>query len=1283
MFARTLQMLPALALSFGVVVTAANGQKMYWTVYGYDVIQRANLDGADIQTLVGGLDGLQGIALDPDAGKMYWTLNHPPYKIQRANLDGSVVEDLVTTGLLSPYDIALDPSSGKMYWTDWGAARIQRANLDGTNVEDLVATGSNSRPAGIALDVVGGKMYWTDAGWETISRADLDGSDPTDLVTIAGPGDVADIALDISAGKMYWVVTAEWKIQRANLDGSAVEDVVVPDISPHGIALDVVADKMYWIGWSTTEHKIQRANLDGSDVQDLVTTGLYWPAGIVLDLTPKPTVYYVDDDACPGPGSGTEVDPFCSIQDGIDAANDTDTVLVSPGTYNETINFLGKAITLRSSDGPDVTIIDGTGLNDSVAKCIGGEGLDTVLDGFTITGGDAYDAAGMLNVNSSPTVTNCMFSGNTATNAGGGMHNDGGSNPTVTNCKFSGNTANFGGGMYNNDSGPTVTDCAFSGNQISRIGSGGGMANVGGSTPSVANCVFSGNTASDHGGGMVNFYSSPTVTNCLFSANTAAGFEGIGGGMSNYYSSPTVIGCVFASNTGNLGGGMANLYSEPPIVAGCTFFGNTADSAGGGMWNSGSSPIVATCTFSENNANTGGGMHNHNISAPIVSNCMFLGNLAAGGGGMSNSFNCNPTVTNCIYSGNAAAGNGGGMSNSSASPALANCTFSGNSAGNHGGGIYNSALNLTSYNSVLWANSDSQGMGQSAQIYRLAGGSGIVSYSCIQGLVSGGEFDDGTNTGNEPLFVRNPDPGPDGAWDGVDDDYGDLHLLLGSPCIDAGNNDSVPPDIADLDGDGDTAEPTPFDLDGNPRFVDDPATPDSGNGTPPIVDMGAYEYKATCDLPGDCDDGLFCNGTESCVSGFCQPGAPVECSHLNDQCNVGVCDDDLDECVKEPANELQPCDDGAFCTVNESCTGGVCGGGSTRDCDDGVGCTDDSCNDSTESCDNIPNHVSCDDGDPCTGSESCDTVSGCVHQLSEDCNGNDIEDSCDLDAGTSGDCDGNRIPDECDPDADGDIIPDVCDNCPAVANPLHADTDGDGAGDLCDTCPGDADDECNPDGSAAGEFSADEGGSLQTPDGALTIDIEPGDLPDDLTLSVTETVFNDPEVDLTLGPNPGLGRAVAVYNFEPDGLVFDSPVTITIVKDVSHLNANQRNRLTLYLYEDPRFMDIQASCSIVEEPPGMFIATCTAELAHFSYYGSIAPLDTDSDGVFDDFDGVADNCPTVSNPDQTDSDGDDVGDACEHLAEIPTVSEWGMVVMVLLVLTTGTIVLGRRRQLAV
>ena len=83
---------------------------------------------------------------------MYWT-DEGTAKIQRAQLDGSEVEELVATGLEGPFGIALDVAGGHMYWTDFETDKIQRAQLDGSEVEDLVTTGLEG-PAGIALDLL-------------------------------------------------------------------------------------------------------------------------------------------------------------------------------------------------------------------------------------------------------------------------------------------------------------------------------------------------------------------------------------------------------------------------------------------------------------------------------------------------------------------------------------------------------------------------------------------------------------------------------------------------------------------------------------------------------------------------------------------------------------------------------------------------------------------------------------------------------------------------------------------------------------------------------------------------------------------------------------------------------------------------------------------------------------------------------------------------------------------------------------------------------------------------
>ena len=248
--------------------------KIYWTDWNGGKIQRANLDGTGVEDLVSGLKGTSHIALDLGDGKMYWTATEAG-KIQRANLDGTGVEDLVS-GLRWPRGIALDLGNGKMYWTDAGRNKIQRANLDGTGVEDLVSEWID--PNDIALDLGAGKIYWTDP--YGIQRANLDGTGVEDLVS--GLDNPPGIVLDLGNGKMYWTDNQEKKIQRANLDGSGVEDLISGLDNPLGIALDLGNGKMYWTDGGT--NKIQRSDLDGSNVEDLIT-GSVAPFDIALDTS--------------------------------------------------------------------------------------------------------------------------------------------------------------------------------------------------------------------------------------------------------------------------------------------------------------------------------------------------------------------------------------------------------------------------------------------------------------------------------------------------------------------------------------------------------------------------------------------------------------------------------------------------------------------------------------------------------------------------------------------------------------------------------------------------------------------------------------------------------------------------------------------------------------------------------------------------------------------------------------------------------------------------------------
>jgi parallel beta-helix repeat protein len=231
--------------------------------------------------------------------------------------------------------------------------------------------------------------------------------------------------------------------------------------------------------------------------------------------------------AAPSAGITHYVSVGESIQTSINTASNYDEINVAPGAYYEAIDFKGKSIRLYSSGGPEVTTIDASSTPGAyhVVQCVNGEDANTVLDGFTITGGNAngpdpgdQSGGGMYNHQSSPTVINCTFIRNTAVYFGGGMYIIDNSSPMVTSCTFSGNNAGYGGGMHT-------------------------MNN---SNPTVASCTFSGNTANSWGAGMRNFASSPTVTNCTFSGNTVK-YNG-GGGMHNYNSSPTVTNCILWYN---------------------------------------------------------------------------------------------------------------------------------------------------------------------------------------------------------------------------------------------------------------------------------------------------------------------------------------------------------------------------------------------------------------------------------------------------------------------------------------------------------------------------------------------------------------------------------------------------------------------------------------------------------------------------------------------------------------------------------------------------------------
>lgn len=249
---------------------------------------------------------------------------------------------------------------------------------------------------------------------------------------------------------------------------------------------------------------------------------------------------------------------------------------------------------------------------DNSYHVVTGSGVDAtaILDGFTITAGNANGASslinsggGMFNLAGSPTVSHVTFRANSAAYYGGGMFNDT-SSPKLTHVTFISNVANFyGGGMGNHFSNPTLSKVVFDGNSVTTYG----------------------------GGGMYNFKSMPTLTNVIFNANSAIGS---GGGMfndglddtSNCSSILTYV--VFSANSANRGGGMHNNYCSA-YLTNVTFSENSAADSGGGMNSQYKIITLTNVTFKDNSASLGGeggGIRSH-FTTLTMTNAIVWGNI--------------------------------------------------------------------------------------------------------------------------------------------------------------------------------------------------------------------------------------------------------------------------------------------------------------------------------------------------------------------------------------------------------------------------------------------------------------------------------------------------------------------------------------------------------------------------------------------------------------------------------------------------------------------------------
>jgi hypothetical protein len=263
------------------------------------------------------------------------------------------------------------------------------------------------------------------------------------------------------------------------------------------------------------------------------------------------------------------------------------------------------------------------------------------------------------------------------------------------------------------------------------------------------------------------------------------------------------------------GGGIIVYASGAPTVRNCVFSGNRCTFGGGAGYIFTAQATFTDCTFDSNEGGSYGGAFDTNNVTSTFTRCVFRNNGAVRAGAVETYGAGNTTYVNCLFTGNRSTGSGGGaalwIGVSSSVVTARNCTFSANVATSVAGGVNTtSGGTLNAANCIFWANTGPGGTTAANQV-NAGGGTNSVSWSVVQGGFTGTG-----NTSTNPLFTNAAG--------------GDYTLGAASPAIDAGSNSLVPAG-------------TTVDLAGLPRFVNVPGVTDTGSGTAPIVDRGAYEVQ--------------------------------------------------------------------------------------------------------------------------------------------------------------------------------------------------------------------------------------------------------------------------------------------------------------------------------------------------------------------------------------------------------------------------------------------------------
>jgi hypothetical protein len=280
-----------------------------------------------------------------------------------------------------------------------------------------------------------------------------------------------------------------------------------------------------------------------------------------------------------------------TVQAGIDAASTGDSIVVAPGIYLESIDFLGKVVVVTSTDPADSAVVASTVLDAGGAQRVvtfqNAETRASVLTGFTITGGSASTGGGIACVGASPSLMHCVIQDNFGTTKGGGLQlRD--SSALVQDLHIHANvTDGDGGGVHIDGGAPEFVGVIIEDNKADD--DAGGVRVGGGASALFDECTVANNSAEDGGGGFDLRDSATILTGCKVTGNGALN---IGGGVFCSGGEVQLSGSILAANHARLdGAGITLVASADAQLQHCTLIANVADRSGGGAHVSGGATI--------------------------------------------------------------------------------------------------------------------------------------------------------------------------------------------------------------------------------------------------------------------------------------------------------------------------------------------------------------------------------------------------------------------------------------------------------------------------------------------------------------------------------------------------------------------------------------------------------------------------------------------------------------------------------------------------------------------